>query len=180
MNRKYELTNESIPTINGNTIHRIRALRNFKDVRAGDLGGFIECERNLDHICDCWLYNNAQVYGKAWVSGNAGVFGYAWIYSDAKISGNARVLDNALIYGNSRVSMNARISGQAQVFGYAWVFDDAWVYKDTMIRGNAWVGGDAWIGGDAKLDSGIWNKTININGNKCLISITLHKKILMI
>lgn len=39
---KYELTN----TIKDG-LHQIRALKDFNDVRAGDLGGYIEGEYNL-------------------------------------------------------------------------------------------------------------------------------------
>ena len=38
---KYCLTNEKI-TINGRTLYRIKALKDFSFVEAGDLGGFIE------------------------------------------------------------------------------------------------------------------------------------------
>ncbi len=43
VSKKYELTNEN-HTFEGITVHRIRALRDFDDVRAGALGGFIENE----------------------------------------------------------------------------------------------------------------------------------------
>ncbi len=38
--RKYELTDETTE-VDGKTLHRIRALRDFDDVKADDLGGFI-------------------------------------------------------------------------------------------------------------------------------------------
>ena len=40
MSKKYELTEETIDH-HGITLHRIRALRDFSDVKAGDLGSFI-------------------------------------------------------------------------------------------------------------------------------------------
>ena len=46
MNKKYELTDETINHY-GVVLHRIKALRSFGDVKAGDLGGFIESEDNL-------------------------------------------------------------------------------------------------------------------------------------
>lgn len=39
--KKFELTNETIEYL-GRTLHRIRALRDFSNVKAGDLGGYIE------------------------------------------------------------------------------------------------------------------------------------------
>ena len=51
MNKKYELTDETIKTKSGKTLHRIRALRSIHGtiVSNGVLGGFIESERYLSH-----------------------------------------------------------------------------------------------------------------------------------
>ena len=72
--KKYELTDET-KTVCGVTLHRIRALTDIErwDVKAGELGGWIEKEANLDQE------GNARVYGKARVSGNARVSGEAWV-----------------------------------------------------------------------------------------------------
>lgn len=51
MERKYELTNETI-FFNGLTLYRIRAIKDFSDVKAGDLGGWIEKEVNLSQDDD--------------------------------------------------------------------------------------------------------------------------------
>ena len=68
MERKYELTGETKKSCT-KTLHRIRALRDFGSVRAGDLGGWVESEENLSHEGDCWVYGHAQVHGDAQVSG---------------------------------------------------------------------------------------------------------------
>ena len=70
MNKKYELIDET-QEWNGRILHRIRALADFGDVKAGELGGWIEKEENLSHNGDAWVYGDAQVYGDAWVHGNA-------------------------------------------------------------------------------------------------------------
>lgn len=44
--KKYVLTDEVIE-FNGIKLYRIRALKDFKDVKAGDLGGYVESEDNL-------------------------------------------------------------------------------------------------------------------------------------
>ena len=79
--KKYELTDDTVQ-IFGKTLHRIKALRDFGDVKAGDLGGYIEIESNLSHDGDAWVFGDARVYGDAWVSGDA------WVYGDAKIYSN--------------------------------------------------------------------------------------------
>ena len=67
--KKYEMTNESIEFI-GVKLFRIRALQDFRDVKAGDLGGYIEKEDNLSQYDYCWVYGNARVYGDAEVYKN--------------------------------------------------------------------------------------------------------------
>ena len=69
-------------------LYRIKALRDFDNVKKGQLGGLIEKEDNLSHSGDSWVFGNAQV------SGNARVFGNARVSGNAGVSGNARVFGN--------------------------------------------------------------------------------------
>lgn len=69
MEKKYELTDE-ILEVGGHVLHRIKALRDFGNVKKGDIGGWIECEDNLSHDDDCWVYGNATVRGDAIVEKN--------------------------------------------------------------------------------------------------------------
>ena len=126
--KKYELTEETT-NIFGKTLHRIRATRDFSNVHAGDLGGFIENELNLSHDRDTWVYGNAWVYGEARVYGNA------WAYGEARVSGNA------LVSGDARVGGKALVSGNALVYGKALVGDEAWVGGNALVYGNALVKG---------------------------------------
>lgn len=62
--KKFKLTSEFIVDISGVKLFRIKALIEFGNVKAGDLGGYIEKEENLSHM------GNAQVSGDARVSGD--------------------------------------------------------------------------------------------------------------
>ena len=94
--KKYDFTDEVV-LVNGVKLHRIKALRDIPSIgiKAGDLGGFIERKRNLSHSGDCWVHEDAKVYGRAKVFENAQVFGHAKISDHAGIHGNARVFDYA-------------------------------------------------------------------------------------
>ena len=107
---KYELTQEKI-TISGLVLHRIRALRDIKswDVRAGDLGGYIEKADNLSQDGDAWVYGNARVYGDARVCGDARVYGNAVVCGDTWVDGNAQVYGDAKVYGDTRVCGDAQV-----------------------------------------------------------------------
>ena len=144
----------------GHTLHRIRAVRCFSDVKAGDLGGWIEKEDNLSQMDNAWIGGDAKVYGSAKVCCNANVYGNAVVCGDAKVCGNAIVDGNADVYGdaiiydNAEVYGNAQICGKAQVFGNARIYDNAEIYGKSMVYGDAQVYGRARISGDASVRCG--------------------------
>ena len=78
--KKYDFTGETLKWY-GRTLSRIRALKDFGDVEAGDLGGWIEKEENLSHEGEAEVYGEAKVYGEARVCGQAEVCGNAVIKS---------------------------------------------------------------------------------------------------
>ena len=78
-NKKYEFTGVT-KEIWAGTLHQIRAIRDFGNVEAGDIGGWIEKEENLSHDGDCWVFGNARVFGNAVVTTTVKTFGNAFIY----------------------------------------------------------------------------------------------------
>ena len=64
--KKYEFTGE-VKIEFGVKLHRIRALVAIATigVAVGDLGGWIEKEKNLNHSGNAWVFGNAQVFGDA-------------------------------------------------------------------------------------------------------------------
>ncbi|MCI8582355.1 MAG: hypothetical protein HFH13_04385 [Dorea sp.] len=129
--KKFELTSDFITNTFGVKLFRIKALVEFGNVKAGELGGYIEKEENLNQYGDAWVYGNAKVYGDAEVYGDAKVCGDAEVCGDAKVYGNAWVCGNAEVYGD------AKVCGDAWVYGDAKVYGDAWVYGDAKVYGNA-------------------------------------------
>lgn len=123
--KKYELLENDTIELHGRTLYRIRALRNFGDVRKGDFGGYIAKESNLTHEENCWVYDNAKV------SGNARVVGDAQVYE------NAVIRDNAIIGGCAEVRGGAIVIGDAHVFGNACVDGTARIFGETVVAGKA-------------------------------------------
>src|SRR5260364_199985 len=95
MSKKYELLKDDCIEYDGRTLYRIRAPRDFRGMKKGDSGGYIEKEENLSPEGEAWVYDNARVFGDARVSGNAWVFGNARVYDNARVSGNARRCGNS-------------------------------------------------------------------------------------
>ena len=154
--KKYKLTDETI-NLNGVTLYRIEALKDFGEIKKGDKGGVIESENNLAHEGDAWVsdnahvhgnacvFDNAQVYGNAFVSGYAQVYGNAFVYGNAWASDNARLCGYAWVSDKGRVYGDANVCDDSSVFGNALVYDNARVYGDALVRGYACVCGDAEI-----------------------------------
>ena len=96
--KKYELIPSDIEGL-----FRIKALKDFNDVKKGDIGGYIQSENNLSQLDDCWIYDdavvrdNAVVIGKAIVCDNARIRGHAVVQHDAVVRGNADVSGDAII-----------------------------------------------------------------------------------
>ena len=108
---KYELTTDSI-THNDVTLYRIKALKDFGNVKAGELGGYVQSLDNLSQEGLCWIYSDAKVFGNAEVFGGAHVFGYARVFGSAQIFDNAKVFGGAQVFGSAKVSKNANIEKQ--------------------------------------------------------------------
>jgi carbonic anhydrase/acetyltransferase-like protein (isoleucine patch superfamily) len=171
MERKYKT--ESDPT---SGLLRIIALKDFADVKKGDFGGLIEKEENLSHEGDCWVYDNACVFGNAEVNDSVQVYNTAKIYGKACVSGNVRVFGAARVYGKAKVSGNAevwedaKIYGSAQIYGFAWVFENAKVYNNAKIFGSAQVYGNARVHGDAR----VYGRTHICRTAEILGNVKLH------
>ena len=62
--KKYKFTGETKLWL-GRTLHRIKAVISFGEVQAGELGGWIEKESNLDHDGNAWVSGRKHIL---WIS----------------------------------------------------------------------------------------------------------------
>ena len=102
---KYELLQDDTITFGNHTLRRIRALRDFGAVKAGDLGGYVQSEENLSHEGACWVANEAKVCV------DAQVYDQAQVYDHAKVGGQAAVCGDAVVGGEALVGGNAKVGG---------------------------------------------------------------------
>lgn len=154
---KYKLTDET-KIVNGITLHRIVATKNFDNVKVGDKGGFVESIRNLSDSFNSWISDNACVFGNAYVLENAQVSGNAMVYGNARVAGSATVTCNAQVYDNAKVIGSAYISGNAKLFESAVLISNAILHDNACVKGNAFVGENVVVEGNAKIYG---NATIN-------------------
>lgn len=116
---------------------RIFALKDFGNVKSGEMGGLIENERNLSHEGNCWVGEYSIVDNDGRISGNAQVLGEstiqnALIYGDAVVE-NSDVM-GGIIYGNVTV-YNSDIFGNPKIFGTA-KLTHATIADSPVISGN--------------------------------------------
>lgn len=148
MQKKYKLTKDYIRYgERGIRCYRICACKAFTTldatvVHVGDLGGYVQGERNLSQTGNCWLSGESAV-----------------CYGTARISGDALVKaerDEVLtVHDGAVVKNSARVLGHVQVFD-ATVKDEAIVDASTpgdyicltrgsVVHGNAVVRGNEWL-----------------------------------
>ena len=168
MEKKYEIVKDQSIILNGHTLYRIKLLKGVCNMSPGVLGGFIESEANLSQEGNCWVAEEAAVYGNskvmdnAWVGGSSIIHGNSIIHENCDIAGSPIII-NSEIRGNSTVKGEAVIEnsllqdcaiveGNAKlyhvnVFGRSIIKDFATV-TDVGIRGNACISGKVYIKND--------------------------------
>lgn len=174
---KYKIRTDISKQIFGSTLYRIEALRDFCQVKKGDLGGWIEKEDNLSQRGTCWVFDdamvfqNAKVTGKALVCDNANVYGYAMVTDNAIVCDNVHIYDCAilendvsvhdrvLICGNAKLSNNAHVYDKvtildnAHVYGYAYIFNKVRIYDNAKVHGHVEIYGNITICNNAEIKS---------------------------
>ena len=92
------------------TYRRIRAIKDFADVKAGDVGGWIAEGALLDQAGDCWLYDDSELHSSAVVIGDVQIRGNSSI--SGRIQGSGTIHDSSIyksvIYGKLDIT-NARL-----------------------------------------------------------------------
>lgn len=159
--KKYEITDIKHPK--RPWVRRIRALRDipFADVKTGDLGGYVERPTNLSQAGECWIRDDAMVYGKARVYDNAQVDSSAWVHGNARVYGFARVScsahvsEDAQVYDEAEVSDSAEVGGAAQVYGKARVSGTTKVSDIAKVSGRVRITASVLICNDTHLRDGL-------------------------
>lgn len=109
-----------------NGFFRIIALRDFADVKAGDIGGYVGGENNLSHEGNCWIYDDAMAYDAACVIDDATMH------------------DQAEIFGNAVLLSNAMMRDRSSAFCCAWIGHNAFLHGCEAVGGHTSVIGH-WI-----------------------------------
>lgn len=159
--KKYELLDDSY-YLGTKKVYKIRALRSFMAypdicVKKGDIGGFVENEKNLSQEGICWIFEGSAVIENAGIYDMASINGNSLIAGDAKIKGHAIVKGAAIITGSSLVEDSARILDHSNIYDHAAISGDACICGHSVVKhharvcGNAEMSGTSCIGGHSVL-----------------------------
>lgn len=116
MNQKYELVEGKKLFLGLVKLYRVRALKDFGNVKKGELGGFVESEKNLSQEGSSWIYDNGVVVSGAKVSEDATVYDRAIIAGRARVSGKASVNNYAFVRANAVLNQKALVGGHSEIF----------------------------------------------------------------
>lgn len=159
--KKYVILAGEHPNINysAEIYNRIKAVKDFSNIKFGTLGGYIEKESNLSQTGNAWV--GCDSTGCALVSGNAQVYDNALVTGGGRKSsydsygGSTYVRGNAKIYGNAKVLNGSTVSG-GKIYGNA-VLNGTTIYPGESYVGSypASVNGDTTqVYGNAKIYAG--------------------------
>lgn len=134
--KKYEILKGDTKGVDGVTVYRIVALKDFADVEAGDKGGYIESEKCLEQDGACWVYDEAVILGKSNLEQNARVYGKSVVKGNCYLTGDCLIFDDVVLDGSILVADNAEIYGNTVIKGRAIIGNDARIEGDTLIEGD--------------------------------------------
>lgn len=161
-NTKFNIENHTI-NIDGVNLYRIIALKDFSDVRKGDIGGYVESYDNLSQEGNSWLYDSAKCYSNGKVLEDAKVKGNSLVYRGAIVKGIAEIEDACLIYDNAVVgegNNECYLSGGVQVYDEAEIkggklSDGALVYNGSIVADKGQAMGRAVVNNAIIFEEGI-------------------------
>jgi len=128
MSDKYEITTQ-FKIYSGTKVYRIRALKDFDEVKKGDLGGYVGDYHNLSQVGNCWLAQYSVCYERGQVLRNAWALDYTVVKGSAMLTDSACIFDNVVLQGES-------------------------IVKDRVqLYGRVYIGGTLMLGGDLRIGS---------------------------
>lgn len=139
--------------------YRLQALRNFADVKEGDLGGYVDSEHNVSHYGNCWVYASGSVLQ------DSRIFGNTCVKDRARVTCGARVWDSVLsddsLVSFQSIVRNCTVSGTSRI--------DTSEVRRSSLRGSSSVTDskvhDCSLLGDAHLSSGAYVTHSTLYGN---------------
>ena len=190
-NLKYELIEEESNIYGYDKVYRVKALKDFGDVKIGELGGIVTDRWNLSQEGDCWIGEYVKLVGSSTrVKDNAVIKG-AITVEQSEISGNVKIhgrglIDKSVITNNATIIVrkhlyigtDVHIGGSSIIEGNTCYLSDgveisglAHICANIDLRGNICIGGNAKIFDNLNLT---FDKKLRINNVRDIISTSTN------
>lgn len=88
---------------------RVKALKDFSNVKVGELGGFVTDENTLSQEGDCWIYPESYVGRGCRVQDKAMISEGAFIIGNVQIKGFSNIRGDVCIAGNDVTIVDSNI-----------------------------------------------------------------------
>ena len=125
-NKKYELTDITME-FKGIKLYRIKALKNFSNVKAGDLGGWVSSEYNLSQYGNCWIYDNAICMN------NSKMYDNSKIYDDSKMYDNSKMYDDSMMFEDSEMYDDSVMRDDSVMYDNSKMYDNSRMYNNSVM-----------------------------------------------
>jgi len=113
-------------------LRQIIALTDFSDVKAGDVGGWVDDESLLAQEGDCWIYDqNSLAFGGTVITGNARLTQPCLIHDQVQIGDNVWI-DQAELSHGVRLSDNVTVQ-HSVICGECRIYGDARILQHSEI-----------------------------------------------
>lgn len=150
--KKYELVPETVTKFYSKPMYRIRALKDFSDVKKGQYGGYVESEDNLSQLGNCWIYDNSIVGSGSRVLDNAIVKDSSKVINGSEISDDAIIEKGSLIDESSVVCDRSRVISSLVTESSAVIYSSI-VNEDSMVEQGSTVF-NAIVGPNTRIRNG--------------------------
>lgn len=165
--KKFELIDDDTVVVDGVTLYRVRAVREFGGarrgcpvvvVKRGELGGYVASEDCLSQEGLAWVYNDAKIVD-GYVGGSSSLFGRAVLKGGARLVHDVELRDDVVVDGqvvlNGVITLRDRVKmlGAVRVSGIDVTFRDDVVASGSanFMVNNAVFAGKCEFGGYAHL-----------------------------
>jgi hypothetical protein len=136
--------------------YQIKALKDFADVRIGDLGGYVNHEHNLSQKGNCWLYDNTKMYGNSEMFNNARMYNNSEIHDNAVMYGNSIMHDNAKMFNNAIMYDSTTMYSNTKMYDNSEMWDNAKIYGNATMLNNARMLDNSEMWDDSKLKTSLY------------------------
>lgn len=169
LNTKFKLTDEKKTMEDGTEVYRIEALKDFRDVKVGYLGGFVESEDNLsfEENDTSWVYDDAVTYGTSKVEDNSivykgGIVKDTHVLNDSSVSYESTVINSIIQEARVQSSTLKDSSVFSSKIGQSDIEDSSVVFSDigdTNMK-HSFIESSTSTYGSVFVDSHIENETL--------------------